>query len=96
MDEISGLEFDARNLEHLARHGVDATLVWDVFLGDPKFFEQVQNELRSGTHLMVGPSTTGKHWTIVIVRVDDAAGTWRPITGWPSTGREIRRWREDD
>jgi hypothetical protein len=94
LDEIGALEFDSRNLEHLARHGLDDTTVWDILLGEPAFFEQVLDSSRSGTHLMVGPASTGRHWTVVIVEVEPR-GTWRPITGWPSTTKELRQWREN-
>jgi hypothetical protein len=41
---------------------------------------------------MIGPCISGRYWTIVVVEVDDALGLWRPITGWPSTEKEIKAW----
>jgi hypothetical protein len=90
---ISTFDFDGANREHLARHEIEDNLIWEVFLGEPRFFVNPPREGRSGSHLMIGPSATGRWWTIVIVNVDDARATWRPITGWPSTRREIRLWQ---
>jgi uncharacterized DUF497 family protein len=93
VDDIEGLDFDANNRQHLERHGLDDAAVWDILLDEPKFFRQVQRDGRSGSHLMIGTSSAGRHWTIVIVKLDDSAGIWRPITGWPSTRREIATWQ---
>ena len=93
---VLGFEFDEHNLVHLARHGIAANLVWDVFLGSPRFFVNPPREGRSGSHLMIGRSSDGRHWTIVMVLVDDAAALWRPITGWPSTVKEVALWRANE
>ncbi|HEY5476220.1 MAG TPA: hypothetical protein VIK11_05830 [Tepidiformaceae bacterium] len=39
---------------------------------------------------MIGPAANGRHWTIVIVEVDEELGGWRPITGWPSALKKIQ------
>ena len=93
--EIRELEFDSRNSDHLARHGLDANLVYEVLGGEPLVFVNVPADNRSGSHLLVGPAADGRLWTVVIIVVDDAAGSWRPITGWPSTRREKMQWAEE-
>ena len=94
--EIRALEFDGRNLHHLAQHGLDANLIADVLAGAPIVAVNAPRGGRSGSHLLVGPSSAGRHWTIVIVEMDDKIGLWRPITGWPSTTKEILLWQAND
>jgi hypothetical protein len=60
--------------------------------GDPFLAVNPSREGRSGSHLMIGPCISGRYWTIVVMEVDDALGLWRPITGWPSTEKEIKAW----
>jgi hypothetical protein len=89
---IHGFEFDTANLAHLARHEIDENLVWDVWADQPVVVFNRRD--RAGTHLMVGQSSAGRCWTIVIVLAQDAPNRWRPITGWPSTGKEKRAWQQ--
>ncbi len=93
--DIRALEFDDRNLAHLAAKGIEANLVWEVLLGEPRFFVEARPN-RSGTHLMIGPSSAGRSWTIVLVETDQAERVWRAITGWPSTEKEKRLWQDAD
>jgi len=86
--EIRDFEFDEFNLRHLAAHGPDAALIWDVWLDEPVVVPD--RPRHSGTHLLVGKDVFGTLWTIAIVRVDDELGLWRPITGFP-TEREDER-----
>jgi hypothetical protein len=92
--EIREFEFDARNLSHFS-HGLTDIVIWDVWAGDFGVFVNPPQPTRSGTHLMIGPDSTGRLWTIVVVEVDQEAGRWRPITGWPSTAKETEAWREE-
>ena len=92
--EIRSLELDSRNEEHLAGHGIDGNLVADVLAGTPIVAINQPRDGRSGSHLLVGPSSTGRCWTIVVVEIDEAIGLWRPITGWPSTRKEIQLWQD--
>jgi hypothetical protein len=39
---------------------------------------------------MIGPDEDGKFWSVVLLEI--APEVWRPITGWPSTNSEIRRY----
>jgi hypothetical protein len=39
---------------------------------------------------MIGPNDDGRFWTIVLASISE--DVWRPITGWPSTNTEIRRY----
>jgi len=92
--EIRSFEIDARNSGHFQVHGVDTNLIYDVLAGEPIFFGNPPADNRSGTHLMIGPASDGRFWTIVIVMTHEP-GVWRPITGWPSTTKEMTTWREE-
>jgi uncharacterized DUF497 family protein len=94
--EIRELEFDNRNLEHLAPRGIDPNLVLEILAGEPVVAANEPKSDRSGSHLMIGPAANGRHWTIVIVEVDEDLGIWRPITGWPSTRKEIQLWHAEN
>jgi len=89
---IRGWDFDERNRAHLTRHGIDDNLVWDVWAGSPILVPNKPG--RSGSHLMIGPDSTGRLWTIVIVPVDEDLGLWRAITGWPSERKERESWED--
>ena len=95
--EIEGLEFDAANRKHFSEkfveRGIDGGLIFEVLSGQPVFATNEPGVNRSGTHLMIGPSTTGRFHTIVLVEVDDDNHIWRPITGWPSTSKEPKLWQ---
>ena len=91
---IRAWQFDGGNLPHLARHGLDAALVEEIAAGEPRFVRNIPKSDRSGSHLMIGSSVRGRYWTVVITKVDEARFTWRAITGWPSTRKEERLYRE--
>ena len=88
--DVRDWEFDERNRAHLARHGIDDNLVWDVWAGNPMLVPNKPG--RSASHLMIGPDSNGRLWTIVIVLMDDDLGLWRAITGWPSDRKERESW----
>jgi uncharacterized DUF497 family protein len=92
--DVHGFDFDAANIEHLARHGIDPNDVWDVWGDAPVFCERVPAEGEASS-VMIGEVARGEMWTIVIWLADDERWIWRPITGWPSTPREARAWRGD-
>ena len=75
-----------------AAHGVTAALLDEVAQQSPKLFPN-EGQGRSGNHLLIGPAVDGRFWTIVVLELMD--GVWRPITGWPSTGQELRLYREE-
>ena len=89
-------ELDARNLKHFhedhPERGIDRALLDAIASGRPAVFENEPRANRSGSHIIVGPDTSGRFWTIVALHIH--GDTWRPITGWPSTDPEIRRHEE--
>jgi hypothetical protein len=89
--EIQLLEFDwdDDNVAHCARHGVTPVAAEEVKDGLPKFF--LNDPGKTGTHIMIGPDASGRHWTIVIMPTSHP-GQWRPITGWPSDKAEILKY----
>ena len=93
---VEDWEFDPGNEMHLARHGVSAELVLNIAGRAPRFVRNPPREGRSGSHLMIGLSTEGRLWTIVVVKATRTPSAWRAITGWPSTGKEERRYHDLD
>ena len=87
---IAGFEFDEANIGHMAAHGLEPNIVWDVWADEPIL---VPRAGRSGTHLMIGQESSGRVWSIAVLLVDDEFDIWRPITGWLSTRKEQRTWR---
>ena len=77
------------NLGHCALHGVTPLVVNAVASNEPKLFPDTA-EGHSGSDFMIGPDDAGRFWTIVLLALSD--DVWRPITGWPSTNTEIRRY----
>lgn len=60
---IEDFELDFGNLVHLINHGIQAADVWDVFLNDPVFIEDLTGG--SGDWKMIAP-VTGTYLTIVL------------------------------
>lgn len=90
-------EWDAANMRHVLfdrPHGVTPRLLRDLSRGAPELFVNPPRIGRSGTHLMIAPDADGRFWTIVLLHRRDTL--WRPITGWPSTDSEIRRYRGEE
>lgn len=77
------------NLAHCARHEVTPVVVIQVYERSPLFF--LNDPGKTGTHVMIGPDANGRFWTTIIAPTSDE-GEWKPITGWPSTNTEIRRY----
>lgn len=90
--EVLELDFDDKNLEHLAPHGLTRDRVEAIWQDQPAFLTNRPG--RSGSHMMVGIDAAGRMWTIVIGPSGKGTGWWRPITGWPSVRKEARRWLE--
>ena len=86
--QVDEFQWDDLNESHLS-HGFDPVIAEEVRLIAPRFW--VNKRSATGTHLMVGPSSTGLFWTVSILRV--RGGMWRPITGFPSARWHIERYR---
>ena len=94
MTEIE-FEWDDANLYHTlveAPKGITPALLEVIKGNTPKFFPE-DREGRSGTHRMIAPDDDGRLWTVILLK--KSARAWRPITGWPSTNRQIREYGED-
>lgn len=89
--EVAGLEWDEENEAHCARHGLTPMIAAKVLDGAPLFF--AGKPRRTATHAMIGPDSEGRLWTVHILETTNP-GIWRAITGWPSTGKEIRLYEE--
>jgi hypothetical protein len=87
--DVWEFEWDDTNLEH-QEHGLAPVLAEQVKDLSPKFFRN--KPAKAGTHRMIGPGINGRFWTIILKPTAER-GRWRPITGWPSTGPDVRRYR---
>jgi len=86
--EVRELEWDEENEAH-SRHGVTPGVSASVLGNQPRLFANRAG--KSGTHMLIGPDEDGRFWTMILL--DLGNGRFRPITGWPSTGSEARRYR---
>jgi uncharacterized DUF497 family protein len=84
------LEFDEVNEEHLARHGISATEVTQVWLNEPVYVPNKKG--LTATWLMLGDTTGGRSLSVAVVTLE-VVQRLRPITGWNSTAGELTRWR---
>jgi hypothetical protein len=94
-DDLS-FEWDDNNLRHVLvvrPHGLTPALVEQFKEDKPKFFADLRPG-RAGTHLLIASDEAGRFWTVIVVQAGETS--WRPITGWPSTVAQIRRYREED
>jgi hypothetical protein len=84
---IVGLEWDDENEDRLAPHGLDAVLVTE--LVESGRWVLVRNT-RTGSRRrrLIGYGPDGRWWTVV-PEPSRRPGIWRPVTGWPSSPREI-------
>jgi hypothetical protein len=92
-DLIEDFEFDFGNTVHLINHGLEAADVWDVFLSDPVFIEDLTGG--SGDWKMIAP-VAGTYLTIVVTesRSGDPRMA-RPITGWQSVPWEVQEYERN-
>ena len=89
-------EWDEHNLRHIlddSPHGLTPRIVYLIASSGPQLFPNKPGAGRSGSHMMIGTaaegdSPEGNFWTVILLKKGD--DLWRPITGWPSTGSEIR------
>lgn len=88
--DADDLQLDEVNENHLARHGIIALEVIQVWLNHPVYVPN--RRARSAAWLMLGDSDGGRLLTIAVVVVE-ALQLLRPITGWDSTNGELTRWR---
>jgi hypothetical protein len=89
---IEGWDWDDGNIDHLALRGISPELIEDeVWLEAPRYLANRKG--RSASHLMVGPDSGGRFWTICILQVEEDPAFWRAITGWQSKPHEIQWYR---
>lgn len=87
--DADDLDIDDDNEQHLARHGITATEVWQVWRSGPVY---VPNKMgMTAAWLMLGPTTGGRRLTVAVL-VDEVRSELRPITGWETTSGELTRW----
>ena len=84
--EIEQLRWDGGNEPHLRTHGIGRADVEDlVFWGT---WVRARNTRYPNQIRIIGYTPAGRWLTIALERTE-MPGAWRPITGWPTTEREI-------
>lgn len=87
--DVRELVFDDANEAKIADHGATIVDVLDVLDREPRFF--VNRRARRGSHVMVGPTQSGR---VLIVPIEDwGRGVWRPITAFDANAWQVRRYR---
>ena len=76
--DITEIEIDDGNEEHLTRHGISLAEVQQVLAGDPDIRRNRKD--RAGTHVALGQTNGGRR--VVVPLVDKGNGRIRPITAW--------------
>jgi uncharacterized DUF497 family protein len=88
--DADDLEFDEVNEVHLARHGISATEVTQVWLNRPLYVPNKRG--LTCTWLMLSDTLGGRSLTVAVVTLEEVLRL-RPVTGWNSTSGELTRWR---
>jgi hypothetical protein len=88
--EAEDLDFDDVNEGHLARRGIVATDVVQVWLNQPVYVPNKKG--LTATWLMLGDTAGGRSLTVAVL-TQETLLRLRPITGWNSTAGELTRWR---
>ena len=91
MNEDIVLEWDEGNAGHL-NYGFTVELCEQVASNFPVVILDFRKGT-SGSHFFIAPDDNGRMWTIAVLQ--KGGNLWRPITGWPSTNRQIRLYREE-
>jgi uncharacterized DUF497 family protein len=88
--DVEGLVFDDENEAKFASHGVNLTEVQEVFGKWPRYY--VNRSERRASHVMVGPTRTGR---LLVVPIEEwgGAGLWRPVTAFEATPGQAARYR---
>jgi hypothetical protein len=83
--DVQELVFDLVNETKLAAHSVTILEVLEILDLEPRFF--VNRRGRRASHVMVGPTTSGR---MLVVPIEDwGRGVWRPTTAF-----EANRWQD--
>lgn len=88
--DAEDLEFDEVNEAHLARRGITATDVTQVWLNSPTYVPNKKG--LTAAWLMLGDTEGGRSLTVAVLTLEQVLRL-RPITGWNSTAGELTRWR---
>jgi uncharacterized DUF497 family protein len=76
--DITEIEIDDGNEEHLTRHGVSIAEVQQVLAGHPDIRRNRKD--RAGTHVALGQTNGGRR--VVVPLIDKGNGRIRPISAW--------------
>ena len=86
---VERLVWTAQNVRYVRRHRGSIGAVEAVLAKAPRYF--LNKAGRTATHVMIGPDSRGRMWTIPILEKEPLA--WMPVNCWPSTRTEIRLYQ---
>lgn len=78
-------EWDTRNEEHLARRGVTAREVEQVFANEPTWRRNKRG--RAAQYAMDGRTDAGRSLRLLVTWADEAGRVLRAVTAWDREGR---------
>jgi hypothetical protein len=86
---VDYLALDEVNKEKLAAHGISTAAALQVLETAPRVFRNVSPD--GAPYVLIGPDLNGR---LITLPIDPTAweDTWRPRTGYPSSGAECRRY----
>ena len=87
---IAEWQWDDDNVDHIARHGISAREVDEVWRGELKFRRNRKG--RAATHQMLGPDGGGRLVAVFVAPVPARPGLWRAVTARPATAAEKDWW----
>jgi len=87
--DVDSLEWDERNLTHVAQHGVTREEIETVLANAPQFFANLPE--RSGTHVMIGPDANDRFLFVVLAETA-TKDVWRVITAYRYARRRALRY----
>lgn len=87
--DVEGLLFDDVNEAKFAGHEVLVAEVQEVYDNEPRFYRNGPD--RRGSHVMLGPTDSGKLLAVPIEDIGD--GIWRPVTAFIPRPQQAERFR---
>lgn len=79
------------NLRHCLRHGLDERIVSEVMSIDPV---EIRLSNTAADFVIAGPDSSGKMWTILLVKSETSSDALRLVTGWPSSKKQLQLWEQ--
>ncbi|MGB8413420.1 MAG: hypothetical protein WCE23_11400 [Candidatus Binatus sp.] len=91
--QVVSFDWDEENEGECRAHGLTPFIVVEVNERFPLYF---LNKIgRTATHMMIGPSMSGRFWVVAILPHEKIVSCWRPITGYPAEKKEMELYEQE-